>query len=46
MPTRPGIKLILALGAQATSTQFSLVIDGVTYRVLQVDSQGRIVVTT
>ena len=37
------IKLILALGAQATGAQYSVVIDGVTYRVLQVDSQGRLV---
>ena len=35
------MKLILLLGAQGTG--YSVVIDGVTYRVLQVDSQGRLV---
>mgnify|MGYP001585033476 CR=1 FL=1 len=33
----------LALGAESAGLQFSTVIDGVTYRVLQVDSQGRLV---
>jgi len=33
----------LLLGAQSTGGQYSVVIDGVTYRALQVDSQGRLV---
>jgi len=40
---KKGIKLIIALGAESTGGQYSVVIDGVTYRVLQVDSQGRVV---
>lgn len=41
MAIEPG----LLLGAQATGTQYSVVIDGVTYRVIQVDSQGRVVLS-
>jgi len=35
------MKIIILLGAQGTG--YSVVIDGVTYRALQVDSQGRLV---
>jgi len=35
--------LALPLGAESAGGQYSVVIDGVTYRALQVDSQGRVV---
>ena len=37
------LDLAALLGAQATGAQFSIVIDGVTYRVVQVDSTGALV---
>ena len=34
----------LLLGAQSQGSQYAITIDGITYRVVQVDSQGRLVV--
>ncbi len=38
----PRLRLALALGAQSQGSQYAITIDGITYRVLQLDSQGRL----